>query len=132
VTAGTRHVAGTYADDQTAKAKKQIQWALVGLFVIGVSEFVVKDVLFQDQGTRLGVDEAKELMANLTNFMAGTIGTIAFVSLLYAGYLYVTGAQNEDNVAKAKKIIMWSLGGIVIALAAFAITNTIVTLDSSR
>ncbi len=132
VTAGMRYVAGSYDDDQISKAKKQIQWALVGLFVIGVSEFVVKDVLFQDQGTRLGVEEGKQLLANLTNFMAGTMGTIAFVSLLYAGYLYVTGAQNEDNVAKAKKIIMWSLGGIVIALAAFAITNTIVTLDSSR
>lgn len=132
ITAGMRYVAGSYDDDQISKAKKQIQWALIGLFVIGISEFVVKDILFQDQGARLGVKEAKQLLANLTNFIAGTMGTISFVSLLYAGYLYVAGAQNEDNVAKAKKIIMWSLGGIVIALAAFAITNTIVNLDSSR
>ncbi len=132
ITAGMRYVAGSYDDDQIAKAKKQIQWALVGLFVIGISEFVVKDILFQDQGSRLGVKEAKQLLANLTNFIVGTMGTISFVSLLYAGYLYVGGAQNEDNVAKAKKIIMWSLAGIVIALAAFSITNTIVNLDSSR
>lgn len=132
ITAGMRYVGGSYDDDQIAKAKKQIQWALVGLMVVGIAEFVVKGILFQDQGARLGVDEAKQLMANLTNFMAGTMGTISFVSLLYAGYLYVTGVQNEDNVAKAKKIIMWSLGGIIIALAAFAITNTLVTLDSTR
>lgn len=132
ITAGMRYVAGSYDDDQIAKAKKQITWALVGLVVVGVAEYVVKDVLFQAQGTKLGVNEAKQLLANFTNFMAGTMGTIAFASLLYAGYLYVTGAQNEDNVAKAKKIITWSLAGIVIALAAFAITNTIVTLDSTR
>lgn len=132
ITAGMRYVAGSYDDDQIAKAKKQIQWALVGLIIVGVAEYVVKDVLFQAQGTKLGVEEAKQLLANFTNFMAGTMGTVAFASLLYAGYLYVTGAQNEDNVAKAKKIITWSLAGIVIALAAFAITNTIVTLDSTR
>lgn len=132
ITAGMRYVAGSYDDDQIAKAKKQITWALVGLVVVGVAEYVVKDVLFPAQGTRLGVEEAKQLLANFTNFMAGTMGTVAFASLLYAGYLYVTGAQNEDNVAKAKKIITWSLIGIVIALAAFAITNTLVTLDSTR
>lgn len=132
VTAGLRYVGGSYDDDQIAKAKKQIQWALVGLFIIGIAEFVVKDVLFPEQGTTLGIDEAKELLADLTNFVAGAISTISFASLLYAGYLYLFGVQNEDNVAKAKKIIMWSLGGIVIALAAFAITSTVVTLDTGR
>lgn len=132
VSAGLRYVGGSYDDDQIAKAKKQIQWSLVGLFVIGLGEFVIKDILFPNQGTDLGVDKAKLLLVNLTNFMTGFMGTISFVSLLYAGFLYVTGVQNEDNVAKAKKIIMWSLGGIVIALSAYAITNTVVTLDSSR
>jgi len=132
VTAGMRYVGGSYDDDQIGKAKKQIQWALVGLFIVGIAEYVAKDILFQDQGTRLGIDEAKLLFAQLTNFIAGTMGTVAFASLLYAGYLYVTGVQNEDNVNKAKNIIMWSLGGIVIALAALAITNTVTSLDGIR
>lgn len=131
VMAGMRYVAGSASDDQIAKAKKQITWALVGLFVVGISEFVVKKVLFQDQGTKLGVDEAKELFVQMTNFVAGTIGTLSFAFLLYAGYLYTLGVQNEDNVAKAKKIIMGAFVGIILALAAFAIVNTVVGLDSS-
>lgn len=132
VMSGMRYVAGSYSDDQVGKAKKHITWALVGLFVIGVSEFVVKKVLFQNQGLKLGLDEAKQLFVQVTNFAAGTVGTLSFIFMLYAGYLYVLGFQNEDNVAKAKKIIYGAVVGIILALAAFAITSTVVALDASR
>ena len=105
---------------------------MVGLFVIAISEFVAKEVLFIDEGSELGVDNAKRLFAQVTNFIAGTIGTFAFAFLLYAGYLYVTARENEDQVAKAKKIIFGALLGILMAAAAFALTNTLVELDASR
>lgn len=132
IMAGLRYVGGSYSEDQIGKAKKQIQWSLVGLFVIGIAEFVVKDVLFDNQGRTLGIEAAKTLLANLTNFVAGTMGTFSFIFLLYAGYLYVTAAQSEDNVEKAKKIIFSALVGIVIAISAYAITSTFVELDASR
>lgn len=132
VMAGMRYVAGSASDDQIAKAKNQITWALVGLFVVGISEFVVKEVLFQNQGKKLGIEEAKLLFVQLTNFLSGTIGTLSFIFMIYAGYLYVFGFQNEDNVGKAKKILEGAVVGIVLALAAFAIVNTVVELDASR
>lgn len=132
VMAGMRYVAGSASDDQIGKAKNQIKWALVGLFVIGISEFVVKDIIFDNTGQKLGVEAAKELFANLTNFVAGTMGTLAFIMLIYAGFLYITAAENEDNTAKAKKIIFGALIGIVIAISAYAFTNTFVNLDGSR
>jgi len=131
VMAGMRYVAGSTSEDQIAKAKKQITWALVGLFVIGIAEFVAKDVIFQNQGTSLGVDQAKQLLASLTDFVAGTIGTLSFLFLFYAGYLYSLGSQNEDNVAKAKKIIIGAVIGIMLALGAFAFTSTLLDLAAS-
>ncbi len=132
VTAGFRYVAGSFSDDQVGKAKQQITWSIVGLFVVGISEFLAKRVFFLNQGTTLGVDNAKLLFAQVTNFIAGTLGTLSFVFLLYAGYLYISGSANEDNVAKAKKILMGAFIGLLLAGAAFAITNTIVELDASR
>jgi hypothetical protein len=132
VLAGFRYVAGSYSDDQVGKAKKQITWALVGLFVVGVSEFVAKRILFVDEGSSLGVGSAELLFAQVTNFIAGTLGTLSFAFLLYAGYLYISGAANEDNVAKAKKIVIGAFIGLLLAGAAFALTNTIVELDASR
>ncbi|MBU0981174.1 pilin [Patescibacteria group bacterium] len=132
VIAGMRYVAGSASDEQIATAKKQITWALIGLFVVGVSEFVAKDILFQQQGTKIGFDQAKQLFAQVTNFAAGTIGTLSFAFMLYAGYLYVTAQGDEDQVAKAKKIIFGAIIGILLAGSAYAITSTIVQLDASR
>lgn len=132
VTAGMRYVAGSASDDQITKAKNQIKWAAVGLFVIGIAEFVIKDIIFNDRGQKLGIDAAKTLFVNLTNFVSGTMGTFAFVMLIYAGFLYTTASQNEENTGKAKKIIFAALIGIVIAVSAYAITNTFVNLDASR
>lgn len=132
VTAGFRYVAGSYSDDQIGKAKKQITWAVVGLFVVGVSEFVAKRILFPDEGSGLGITDAKQLFAQVTNFIAGTLGTLSFVFMIYAGFLYISGSANEDNVGKAKKILIGAFLGLVLAAAAFAITNTVVELDASR
>ena len=125
-------MAGSASEDQIQVAKRQITWSLVGLFIIGIAEFVAKDILFKDTGTKLGVTEAKELLVQITNFVAGTMGTFAFAFLLYAGYLYVTAAGKEDNVTKAKTIIIGAFIGLILAGAAFALTTTLVELDASR
>ncbi len=132
VTAGMRYIAASASDDQISTAKRQIQWSLIGLFVVAISEFVAKNILFKNQGTQLGFSDTKNLLVQITNFVSGTIGTLSFVFLLYAGFLYVTAAGKEDNVSKAKKILMGAAIGIILAVSAFAITSTIVPLDSSR
>lgn len=132
VTAGMRYVAGSAIDDEITTAKRQITWSLVGLFVVAISEFVAQGILFKDQGTTLGLTNAKDLFVQITNFVSGLIGTLSFVFLLYAGYLYVTAAGKEDNVTKAKQILTGAAIGLILAGSAFAITTTIVTLDAAR
>lgn len=132
VTAGMRYVAGSAIDDEVTTAKRQITWSLVGLFVVAISEFVAQGILFKDQGTTLGITNAKSLFVQITNFVSGTIGTLSFVFLLYAGYLYVTSVGKEENITKAKQIITGAAIGLILAGSAFAITSTIVTLDAAR
>lgn len=131
VTAGMRYVAGSAIEDQTTTAKRQIQWSLVGLFIVAISEFVAKGILFKNHGQKLGTSEAMGLFAQITNFIAGTIATFAFIFMIYAGYLYVTAAGKEDNVTKAKQILLGAFIGLILAGSAFAITSSIVTLDSA-
>lgn len=132
VMAGMRYVGGSASEDQIGTAKKQITWSLVGLFIVAISEFVAKAILFPEQGQDLGLDEAKDLMVQVTNFIAGTMGTLAFAFMIYAGYLYVTAAGNEDNVEKSKKIIIGAVIGIIFAASAFALTSTLVELEATR
>ncbi len=50
------------------------------------------------------------------------IGVILLILIIYAGILWMTSNGNEKNVDKAKDIISSAIIGLVIVLAAYAIT----------
>lgn len=54
--------------------------------------------------------------------LLGLIGTVMLVLIIYAGFLYMTAAGNEDRIDKAKKIITSAVIGLVIVLLAYSIT----------
>ena len=56
------------------------------------------------------------------------IGTIFFVLIIYGGFLWMTARGNEQNVTKAKDLITSAVIGLVIVLAAYAITSYIGTI----
>ena len=50
------------------------------------------------------------------------IGILFFVLMIYGGFLWMTARGNEENVTKAKELIIAAVIGLVIVLAAYAIT----------
>jgi len=66
-------------------------------------------------------------ITTLINYFLGLLGLIAVAFLIYAGVLMVTAGGKEEQVTKARKIIMYAVGGIVIILLSY----TIVTFVSS-
>lgn len=125
--AGIRLVTAGGQEEVTNKMKKVITWAIIGLMLIGVAEFVVKDIVFPEQGARLtDPDQAARLIVMVTNFVSGFVATIAIAMYMYGGFLYVTAGGQEDNTGKAKKVFMGATIGLVLALAAFALVNTLI------
>lgn len=55
------------------------------------------------------------------------LGTIFVALTVYAGFLIFTAAGNDENVGKAKSIIITSVIGLVIILSAYSITNFVVS-----
>ncbi len=49
-------------------------------------------------------------------------GGIFLITMIYAGYLWMTAQGNQEQVEKAKKIIINSSIGLAIILSAYAIT----------
>ncbi len=126
VISGIQYALSGGNDDNINKSKKRIQWGVVGLMVVGVSELVVFDIVFPDQGRELPrVQRAVELIVTITNFASAFIATLAILGFAYAGYLYVSGGVKEDNVEKGKKALIAAIIGIIFAAAAFAIANTL-------
>lgn len=129
VLAGFRLVVSGGDPEQLNKAKKQMTWAVIGLLLAGLAEFVVKGIIFPDQGSRLSdLDKAKQLLVSLTNFASGFISVLAVTMLIYAGYLYVI-SRGGDDTGKAKKVLTGAIIGLFIALGAFALVNTFIKVE---
>ncbi len=132
VIGGFRLVTSAGNEEVEGKVKKQITWAVVGLVVMGLSEFVVKDIIFPSQGTKLpNIVVAKQLIVKITNFVSGFAATVSVVMYIYAGYLYVIAFGQEDNTGKAKKVILGATVGLLLAMAAFGVVNTFVRLENT-
>lgn len=62
-------------------------------------------------------------ITNIINYFLGLLGLIAVAFLIYAGILMVTAGGNEEQVGKARKIIMYAVVGIVIILLSYTIVT---------
>jgi hypothetical protein len=69
----------------------------------------------------------RQFLITWTNFFLKFLALIAMIALIYAGFLYVTAAGNDEQAGKAKKIISWVVIGIVVILLAYALVNTLIT-----
>jgi type IV secretory pathway VirB2 component (pilin) len=113
-------------EEVITKTKKQITWLTIGLFLLGVAEFVVQDIIFPQAGTQIpDVEKGKMLIINFTNFAAGFVVFASIISSIYGGYVYVTAVGNEEKTGKAKKAITGAIIAMILAAGAFAIVSTV-------
>ncbi|MEK7516207.1 MAG: hypothetical protein AAB562_01275, partial [Patescibacteria group bacterium] len=57
----------------------------------------------------------------------GLVGVIFLVLMVYGGFLWMTARGDEQKVEKSKDLITAAVIGLVIVLAAYIITNFVVT-----
>ena len=91
-----------------------------------------------DTGSDLGATfslgtgtDVKKAIINIVGFLLTFLGLIAVIIILYGGFLWMTSAGNEERVTSARSTLTAGLIGLIIILAAFAITqfviNTVIT-----
>lgn len=72
-----------------------------------------------------------EKLPDLVGTIIGTaltlVGLIFLILMVYAGYLWMTARGEEDQIDKARKIIIGTVIGLVIVVSAYAITILITT-----
>lgn len=59
----------------------------------------------------------------IINYFLGLLGLVAVGFLIYAGILMVTAGGNDEQVTKARKVIMYAVVGIVIILLSYTIVT---------
>lgn len=63
------------------------------------------------------------VVGNIIAIALGLLGLIAFILILYAGFLWMTASGDSTQVTKAKSMMTSAIIGMVIILSAFAITT---------
>jgi hypothetical protein len=63
--------------------------------------------------------------------MVGFVGIASFLMLVVSGIRYMTLYGNEEGAGKAKKMIIYSIVGLLISMFAYTIVTIIVNLNLS-
>jgi TRAP-type C4-dicarboxylate transport system permease small subunit len=132
VLSGIRTVTSQGEEEQVTTQRKAILWTIVGLGIILVNQVVVENIFIKPirenagQIQKTNVDTILGAFGKVTQFILGFVGLVAFAALIYGGASMVANFGNEEAVAKAKKIIMNAIIGIIIILSAFAIVSTMI------
>lgn len=119
--------------------KKIIVVIILTLAVVKIFSFSVLPVraasISNEIGSQLGAaagakgagfeapKDPRTIIAQIIRIVLSLLGTIFFVLTLYAGYLWMTAAGNEDQVTKSKTLLFQATVGLAIILSAYGITS---------
>lgn len=70
-----------------------------------------------------GATDVPSLVGLVINSVLGLMGIIFFFIIFYSGFRWMTARGNSDAIEKSKDAILSAAIGLVIILAAYAITN---------
>lgn len=71
---------------------------------------------------------AKDIMLSIVRWLMSLIGTIAVISLLYGGFLYITSQGDDHKTEQAKSIILYSIIGIIIIGISAVVVNVVISI----
>ncbi len=94
--------------------------ALTAADLWGGSDFSEGDFIAQ---TGMGNADPRAIAASVIKVLLGFLGIIAVLIVLYAGFLWMTAAGNDDKISKAKAMLSAGIIGLIIVLAAFGIAT---------
>lgn len=66
------------------------------------------------------------LVGNLINIILGILGIICIAFVIYAGILYLTDQGEGKKAEKAKKLLIATIIGMVLIVAAYAISTYVI------
>ncbi len=114
---------------------KKIAKNLLSILIILVGVLVFKFAFAQDFGTAavnnglsgsLATGDPRTIAARIVNLALGFLGVIALGLIIYAGFLWMTSAGEEEKVSKAKKLLTGAVIGLVIILSSWLLATFLI------
>jgi hypothetical protein len=67
-------------------------------------------------GTDLPEGTITEIISKIMSWLLGLVGFLGVIGFAIAGILYLTAAGDDDRIQTAKKAMLWSIVGVIVAL----------------
>lgn len=138
---GIQMIVSNSQEERISKAKSSILMIFIGLAIVAVADFVVKEVFVLQGGTFIGdttvdgksisVMQQSALKFNeqvhlFVTFLRYIIQGIAFFFIVRSGLGLIVGGQESDVLDKTKKAFMWGIVALVIVMAAETVIKKVV------
>ncbi len=116
--------------DNMKKAKNVILAALVGLAIVLAAPAFLKEIYsLLGAGTEpselSGALTLTEIARNVLNFLLSIIGTLALITMVISGIMYLTSAGNEARMKTARSIFTAALIGIAVAMGSLVLVSAV-------
>lgn len=117
-------------EKQIETAKNAIYAAMIGLALgIAAPSFLKEIATILGWGSvPVSVSASASIttiLLNVLNFLLNILGVLAIVMMVIGGFMYLTSAGDEDRIDRGKKILIWSIVGVIVALASLIIVRQI-------
>jgi ABC-type cobalamin transport system permease subunit len=67
-------------------------------------------------GTGLPQNSIFKIIQGIMNWLLALVGIVGVIGFAIAGILYLTAAGDEDRISTAKKAMLYSIIGVIVAL----------------
>lgn len=140
IRSGAKLVTAGESEEVLGNEKKNLLGGIFALFVIMLSDVVVKQVLFKvepaaseygaaGQQAVVSFDAARGVqeIVGITNFIVTWVAPIAVLVLIVGAVMYLTALGDEEKSGKAKKLIFNSILALLVIYGSFAIVSTLIS-----
>jgi hypothetical protein len=133
VLGGIFYITSAGNDERMKIAKGSIFASMIGLaigiaapsFLKEISSILGWNATSSELSSSLSLTQ---ISLNFLNFLLAIVGVLAIIMLVAGGIMYLTSAGDEDRIKTAKNIVLYSIIGISVSLAALVIVKQIAGL----
>lgn len=91
----------------------------------------IKNSGLEDAGNKAGYDtttttSVNSLIGNIILVALSLLGIVFLIYIIYGGYAWMTAHGNQEKAKKAMSIVMASLMGLIITLAAYGVSSFVI------
>ncbi|HPN96605.1 MAG TPA: hypothetical protein PLK35_02455 [Candidatus Moranbacteria bacterium] len=104
--------------------KRKIKSVAYSVSVLALAAPAVVGAQFEKPGgTGLPESSLYDIIQNIMYYLLMMVGIVGVIGFAIAGILYLTAAGDETRVNKAKSAMLYSIIGVIVALAGLVALN---------